>query len=92
MKFYFKDVQLQLESIHCSIQDQLQGVVTDSLRHAVGRDYEIILEKKLREEKIAFMDEDAQRNAGTDFNTYYTYITIFEFLYKIRWKFSIFFH
>jgi len=61
-----KDVQLQLESLECSIQDQLQGVVTDSLRHQVGRDYEIILEEKLREAGIAFLDEEAQRQAGQD--------------------------
>lgn len=61
-----RDVQLQLESIHCSVQDQLQGVVTDCLRHAVGRDYEVILEQRLKEANIAFLDEDAQRQAGQD--------------------------
>ena len=55
------EVQLQLESIHCSVQDQLQGVVTDCLRHAVGRDYEVLLEQRLKEANIAFLDEESQR-------------------------------
>ena len=28
-----KDVQLQLESIHCAMQDDLQGLITDQLRN-----------------------------------------------------------
>merc|ERR1712037_1037199 len=49
-----KDVQLQLEAIHCSTQDQLQGLITDSLRHIVGKDYEQILEKELKQVKLLF--------------------------------------
>ena len=44
-----KNVQLQLEAIVCSTQDQLQGIITDSLRHVVGKDYEQILERQLKE-------------------------------------------
>jgi len=61
-----KDVQLQLEAIHCSTQDQLQGLITDSLRHIVGKDYEQILEKELKQKDIAYIDEEAQRRMGQD--------------------------
>jgi hypothetical protein len=74
-----KDVQLQLEAIHCSAQDQLQGLITDSLRHIVGKDYEQILEKELKQvtpfsrksinffkKDIAYIDEEAQRRMGQD--------------------------
>jgi len=52
-----KDVQLQLEAIHCSTQDQLQGLITDSLRHIVGKDYEQILEKELKQVKITISEK-----------------------------------
>ncbi len=52
-----KDVQLQLEAIHCSTQDQLQGLITDSLRHIVGKDYEQILEKELKQVKISISEK-----------------------------------
>ena len=51
-----KDVQLQLEAIHCSAQDQLQGLITDSLRHIVGKDYEQILEKELKQVTLLFLE------------------------------------
>lgn len=66
MPHLISDVQLQLESIQCSIQDQLQGLVTDSLRHVVGKDYEQILEKELKQNNISYIDEEAQRRMGQD--------------------------
>ena len=65
-QIWIQDVQLQLESIQCAIQDPLQGSVTDCLRHAVGRDFENLLEKQLTEAGVSFMDEDAQRKAGQE--------------------------
>ena len=38
-----KDVQLQLELIHCAMQDDLQGLIKDNIRNLVGRDHELML-------------------------------------------------
>lgn len=61
-----KNVQLQLEAVHCALQDELQGLVTDQLRSLVGRDHELALAEELRRHNVAFIDEEAQRRAGQD--------------------------
>lgn len=60
------DVQLQLESIHCAMQDDLQGLIKDNIRNLVGRDHELLLAAMLREQEIAFIDEETQRKQGQD--------------------------
>ena len=38
-----RNVQLQLEAVHCALADELQGLITDQIRSLVGRDHELVL-------------------------------------------------
>ena len=40
-----RNVQLQLEAVHCALADELQGLITDQIRSLVGRDHELVLGK-----------------------------------------------
>ena len=61
-----KDVQLQFEAIHCAMQDDLQGLITDQIRNLVGRDHELVLANLLTQNGVAFIDEETQRKQGQD--------------------------
>ena len=64
--YLIKNVQLQLEAVHCALQDELQGLITDQIRSLVGRDHELVLAEQLTRAGISFIDEEAQRRAGQD--------------------------
>ncbi|CAG7730611.1 unnamed protein product [Allacma fusca] len=50
----------------CTIHDSFYGPLPDAIKNAVGREYEVILEEKLKELKILYIDEQELRKRGYD--------------------------
>ncbi|XP_048516092.1 CDAN1-interacting nuclease 1 isoform X2 [Athalia rosae] len=61
-----EDKDLAYEIYLCIIQDDRYGPISDAEKHSVGQEYEVKLQRCIRERNIAFHDEGHLRLRGYD--------------------------
>lgn len=61
-----KNKELAYEVYLCIIHDDQYGPVTDCIKHSIGQEYELCLQRMVRNANIPFKDEEQLRTCGYD--------------------------
>uniref|UniRef100_A0A8C4WU24 CDAN1-interacting nuclease 1 n=1 Tax=Eptatretus burgeri TaxID=7764 RepID=A0A8C4WU24_EPTBU len=60
------DRVLSAQVFQCTLHDCCYGPLVDSVKHSIGHEYEVILQDKLKERNLTFLDEEELRKKGYD--------------------------
>uniref|UniRef100_UPI00358EED6B CDAN1-interacting nuclease 1 n=1 Tax=Myxine glutinosa TaxID=7769 RepID=UPI00358EED6B len=60
------DRVLSAQVFQCTLHDCCYGPFVDSVKHSIGHEYEVILQDRLKERNLAFLDEEELRKKGYD--------------------------